>query len=581
MENIYELFFTYTLNAIEAMLPKEYGSRITRSIEDAKVFILSETNGDYRNHFFKKEFENSAVSFLDNIYLSFKYVPSTQKYIEESIENVKDGLSNSKSITSAYQDAHEVIQAANKGTEELLVRTDYLQTQSDMLTTIGELYKLPPVTPVLAMFNTMAVYIKGISLIHTGTSLALSMYWLDQLENTAVPLGTRRAFDSDTKSGDFITTMLKPSSAKTYNVELFLPERLIESHHFFVQYQQDYLEILSDLVGLVKGDKKAEVIKKIPDLLDADRTLSEAQLMALVPVFATAELANQTLNNFDKQYDLVRGSVNKTIQERIYFYAQLVSYTLRDDYPSDSLQYQADTIRAALSQVNKKINETNEMISNIPAPPFVLVKSYFDNVTTITPGNPFELKATVQNVGTLLADSVFLTLSVDSFTTILSEKSLLIKNMVPGNSSELIWKLKVDNTQNQLGSYLIEVKVTNGKGLSANGIFNIKTDKQTSITRPTVSKSSDFVLLQNYPNPFNDNTSISYKLSKSSNVTLEIININGERVYSLGNKYQEAGVYSVDWNGTDQNGDRLPNGIYYYRLTTDINVLSKKMIFIK
>ncbi len=581
MENIYELFFTYTLNAIEAMLPKEYGNRITRAIEDAKVFIISETNGDYKNHFFKKEFENSAVSFLDNMYLSFKYVPSTQKYIEESRENVKDGLSNSKSITSAYQDAHEVIQAANKGTEELLVRTDYLQTQSDMLTMIGELYKLPPVTPVLAMFNMMAVYIKGISLIHTGTSLALSMYWLDQLENTAVPLGTRRAFDSDTKSGDFITTMLNPNSAKTYNVELFLPERLIEFHHFFVQYQQDYLAILSDLVNLVKGDKKAEVIKKIPDLLDADRTLSEAQLMALVPVFATAELANQTLNNFDKQYDLVRGSVNKNIQERIYFYTQLVSYTLRDDYPSDSLQYQADTIRAALSQVNKKINETNEMISNIPAPPFVLVKSYFDNVTTITPGNPFELKATVQNVGPLLADSVFLTLSVDSFTTILSEKSLLIKNMVPGNSSELIWKLKVDNTQNQLGNYLIEVKVTNGKGLSANGIFNIKTDNQTSIIRPTKSKSTDLVLLQNYPNPFKDKTSIGYKLSKGSNVTLEIININGDRVCSLVNNFQEAGFYNVDWNGTNQNGAKLPNGIYYCRLNTDSTVQSKKIIYVK
>jgi serine protease len=90
-----------------------------------------------------------------------------------------------------------------------------------------------------------------------------------------------------------------------------------------------------------------------------------------------------------------------------------------------------------------------------------------------------------------------------------------------------------------------------------------------------------FSLDQNYPNPFNPKTTISYSLPTTSYVTLEIFNVLGQRVTTLVDQTMGAGQHQVDWNSTDQSGNSVASGIYFYRLTTEGQTLSKKMLLLK
>ncbi len=85
-----------------------------------------------------------------------------------------------------------------------------------------------------------------------------------------------------------------------------------------------------------------------------------------------------------------------------------------------------------------------------------------------------------------------------------------------------------------------------------------------------------FTLEQNRPNPFNPVTEIAFNLPQGSQVRLEVFNITGQRVALLANGYYDAGRYSVTWNAAGQT-----SGIYFYRITTDSFVESRKMILLK
>lgn len=78
---------------------------------------------------------------------------------------------------------------------------------------------------------------------------------------------------------------------------------------------------------------------------------------------------------------------------------------------------------------------------------------------------------------------------------------------------------------------------------------------------------TDFSLSQNYPNPFNPTTSIKYSIPQNAMVTLTIYNMLGQQVKSLVNVEQEAGFYTVQWNGMNDYGVKVASGIYIYRIS--------------
>ena len=116
-----------------------------------------------------------------------------------------------------------------------------------------------------------------------------------------------------------------------------------------------------------------------------------------------------------------------------------------------------------------------------------------------------------------------------------------------------------------------------GKDLSPLG--KIELSNATSVK--DMKLPSDFLLSQNYPNPFNPSTTINYQIPKETYVELKIYNTFGQEVKILVNKFQSAGNYKAQWDGTNDNNQIVSSGFYFYQITADGLIGTKKMILMK
>ncbi len=89
------------------------------------------------------------------------------------------------------------------------------------------------------------------------------------------------------------------------------------------------------------------------------------------------------------------------------------------------------------------------------------------------------------------------------------------------------------------------------------------------------------LLQQNYPNPFNPETTISFDLPQGSPVNLSIYNVKGQLVKTLADGEHGFGRHSYVWSGTDNSGNNVSSGLYFYRLTTNGHSESRKMMLLK
>lgn len=95
-----------------------------------------------------------------------------------------------------------------------------------------------------------------------------------------------------------------------------------------------------------------------------------------------------------------------------------------------------------------------------------------------------------------------------------------------------------------------------------------------------------FELSQNYPNPFNPTTHILYSVAATPgqgpvHTNLTVFNVLGQKVRTLVDKVQSAGTYTIDWDGTSDNGVKVSSGIYFYRITSGDFVETRKMALLK
>lgn len=90
----------------------------------------------------------------------------------------------------------------------------------------------------------------------------------------------------------------------------------------------------------------------------------------------------------------------------------------------------------------------------------------------------------------------------------------------------------------------------------------------------------NYKLNNNFPNPFNPSTIISYSIPQNAFVTLNVYNVVGEKIKTLVSEQQTAGNYIVNFDASSARGG-FTSGIYFYSLTANDFVQTKKMILLK
>jgi photosystem II stability/assembly factor-like uncharacterized protein len=140
----------------------------------------------------------------------------------------------------------------------------------------------------------------------------------------------------------------------------------------------------------------------------------------------------------------------------------------------------------------------------------------------------------------------------------------VLKMLVAKNPATKITTLQSDTT-----NYAIFAATNHGVYYK---LFDIITDVKSD--QNLVPK--EFILNQNYPNPFNPSTTISFSIPEEALVKLEIYNSLGKKASTLVSKELTAGNYKYEWNAKS-----LPSGIYFYKMTADNFVQTRKMILLK
>jgi len=158
--------------------------------------------------------------------------------------------------------------------------------------------------------------------------------------------------------------------------------------------------------------------------------------------------------------------------------------------------------------------------------------------------------------------------SFDNIVFAATDSSILYTTNYGGQWYDVNGNLPISNTLTPLiayNGYLYAGKDSTVWRRSISNILSAVKDQ------PGVSPSN-FSLTQNYPNPFTASTQIDYDVSQFGAVRLDVLNALGETVATPVHAERSAGHYAAQFNG-----EQLPNGVYFVRLTANGAVQTRMM----
>ena len=128
------------------------------------------------------------------------------------------------------------------------------------------------------------------------------------------------------------------------------------------------------------------------------------------------------------------------------------------------------------------------------------------------------------------------------------------------------------------GTHTFRVRANNGTGnwggYSELSSFSVE-DMPTAVIQPEISDEN--LAVWSYPNPFSNFTEISYRLAAGCRVVISISDLNGHVIRNLGSQYQSAGKQIIRWDGTDQAGNKIANGLYVCRIIAGKRLINTKI----
>jgi hypothetical protein len=106
------------------------------------------------------------------------------------------------------------------------------------------------------------------------------------------------------------------------------------------------------------------------------------------------------------------------------------------------------------------------------------------------------------------------------------------------------------------GEHLLEIQVADA-------------GRNQMISRMHFMTEENLVLRQllNYPNPFAEFTEFCFEISQPAEVNVKIFTVAGRLIRSLEGGWTPVGYNKLYWDGRDQDGDPLANGVYIYKMT--------------
>jgi hypothetical protein len=169
-----------------------------------------------------------------------------------------------------------------------------------------------------------------------------------------------------------------------------------------------------------------------------------------------------------------------------------------------------------------------------------------------------------------------------------------------GQGSDQVWILETDATGDSLWSksydifsdaeYARRIRSTSDGGYIIAGggmshpdqpysLFLMRLEESATDVSPPVAETPSTVYLQpNVPNPFNQTTTIRYCVPEPGEVLLRIYDPMGRQIRTLVHASRSTGTHTIRWDGTNQAGAPVADGVYFCQLNVDGEMQARCMI---
>ena len=152
-----------------------------------------------------------------------------------------------------------------------------------------------------------------------------------------------------------------------------------------------------------------------------------------------------------------------------------------------------------------------------------------------------------------------------------------------------VWKLlplliflEVINNSAYSQNYMqINLTDTSAINIPIYQIERLKFEDINDVPENSYTLSDKLIINDNHPNPFYESTSIDFEIQIAGSVLIKLFNINGLSVkyFDCGNL--DAGKHSIQWDRTDQSGNIVPVGVYFYEIRFGSVIKFKNMIYLR
>ena len=143
----------------------------------------------------------------------------------------------------------------------------------------------------------------------------------------------------------------------------------------------------------------------------------------------------------------------------------------------------------------------------------------------------------------------------------------------PGDKREYTLEVIAESIPSDV--YEFEIEIQSNDPFQEPQTIPVRMDVEATTTSSDPEEiAGAFELHQNYPNPFNPATKISFNIPDPSHVSLEVYNIQGQKVTTLIDGHRDAGSHNVTFDASS-----FSSGLYLYRLRAgDFSEVRKMML---
>jgi hypothetical protein len=136
--------------------------------------------------------------------------------------------------------------------------------------------------------------------------------------------------------------------------------------------------------------------------------------------------------------------------------------------------------------------------------------------------------------------------------------------------------IKFDSSYYLMGTFLLQLLVYDGRGGVYSANLRLFATATGDVGDNATAQPTSIRLLQNFPNPFNPGTRISYELAQSCHVNLKVLNLLGQEIIALVDRFEPVGFHSVH---LDMSG--FTSGVYLCKLQAGKTSRISKLVLLR